>query len=403
MKGKKELLYSGIKKILAPLITSALCACIFILIPKLSFLKPWLGLIMESTPEWYVNTYYNVVNPYTKAEEFPDIVILDLNDKISRSDLADIIKIVAESSPKSIGVDCTFSTSDSYDSIQTAYLINSLAQLSKNLPIVYAVKLRENSAIPDSLMYHKGFVNFKSSVIYNYQPYKGTFPHLSLEMAHLAGYDVSQIDTNSFMVNYRNKEFFSIPIYSDFRDSDYTATIREDVENKIVLIGGLNNRLDKRTIPFYIDSGSEYISGTKIIAYMLSSIISASSPDNYRKQPTFHHYSRCSWWMNLLLTILFAIVYLGIYIWIDKAQQQKQWIVLLKPCLLFVMMMLIVIISIIITATCYQIPYVVYFMVMTVFLGFSYDIFKKPLQSFTPLNETTVPQRVGNVRKKKKR
>ena len=214
------------RKIVAPLSLSALCAGVLIwLVACIPYLNTWFGMIVSTTPEWYMEAYYNTINNVrTTPEECSDIVILDINEAITRQDIADLIGIVAKSNPKVVGVDCAFSTSESYSQEQTDYLIQTIAQLPDTFPIAFAYIMNEQSAIPDSLMRHKGFVNFLG--FYDYKPFYNNIPHLAVEMAHLAGNDISKIDPSSFLVNYRTKNFFSIQIFSDFRDPGYMEYIR---------------------------------------------------------------------------------------------------------------------------------------------------------------------------------
>ena len=373
------------RKIFAPLGLSALCAGILIwLVGCIPYLNTWFGVIVSTTPEWYMEAYYNTINNIrTSPEECSDIVILDINEAITRQDIADLISIVAESNPKAVGVDCAFSTSESYSQEQTEYLIQTIAQLPDSFPIAFAYIMTEQSAIPDSLMRYKGFVNFLG--FYDYKPFYDNIPHLAVEMAHLAGNDINQINPSSFLVNYRTKNFFSLPIYSDFRDPGYMEYIQSCTTDKIVIIGGVTNRLDMHRTPFLISNKDNYIAGSEIVAYALSSILSATTPNRdafYTQSSYYHHYTRCPKWLDALWTVLFTILYLLIYWAIDGQQQKHKYIAMLKPLWLFVMIILTLFLAILVTATCYYVPMVLFFVLMTVFEGFWYDVFNNnPIQS----------------------
>ena len=219
------------RKFLAPLGVSAVCAGAFLLLVNyVPVAKTWLGLAADSTPEWYLNMYYNTINDVAvhKDGDFPNIVMLDIKDNITRKDLANLIPIVVAGSPKVLGIDGTFSTSESYDLSQTDTLIQVLASLPANIPIVYATVQNEQSAIPDSVMLYKGFVD---AVEYNkYIFHMGETSHFAYEVARQAGYDVDLIDTTSFLINYRKKTFASIPIYTDFME--YIDYIQDNVKDK---------------------------------------------------------------------------------------------------------------------------------------------------------------------------
>lgn len=362
------------RKFLAPLGVGAACTGTFLLlVNNVSVAKTWLGLAADSTPEWYLNMYYNTINDITvnKDGDFPNIIMLDIKENITRKDLADLIPLVVAGAPKVLGIDGTFSTSDSYDMAQTDTLIQVLASLPKSFPIVFATVQNEPSAIPDSVMQYKGFVD---AVEYNkYIFHKGETSHFAYEVARQAGYNVDFIDTTSFLINYRKKSFTSIPIYTDFME--YVDYIQDNVKDKVVLIGGLKNRWDMHYVPFLIESNDNLISGSRILAYMLSSVMTASCQDEYCELKSNHYYSRCSWWGNILLSLFFTLAYLSLYILIEYLKKKKKIFELLKPILLFGMLVLILTISMIITAQCFVVPYITFFMVLTLFLGFSYDVF----------------------------
>ena len=255
-------------------------------------------------------------------------------------------------------------------------MIESIGNLPESFPIVFAYVKEEPSAISDSLISHKGIVNF--SGFYEFNPYIENVPHLSVEMARLAGYDVKNINSNSCVINYRKKLFASAPIYRGFlEDSLY---LKDRIKDQMVLIGGLNNRHDVRYVPFLIESYDPSMAGTQIVAYMLSSVITASSSEYYDNRRFFHHYSRCPLWLNVALIILLMIGYLLAYIFIDKKQNIQPWYALIKPIWLFIMMILLLALSMGITAFFYQVPDIVFFMVMTVFMGPSYDVFKQVIK-----------------------
>ncbi len=339
------------------------------------FLSTWFGLFANSSPEWYMQSYYNTINTFeTEQVECDGIVILDLSQGVTRRDVGDLIQLVSENSPKVVGVDCVFSQSQSYDSLQTKYLIQSLSHLPNNFPIVFAFVFDEESVLPDSLMKHKGFVNFMG--FYDYQTSCGELSHLAVEMAHVAGFDVSKIDSASFLVNYRAKKFLEVPIMTDFRE--YADYICESVRGKCVLIGRTGEKWDEHMAPFFILKEKQKIPGTYIVAYALSSIITATSNGYFKNVSNrhYHYYSQCTWMGNALFTILFILLYLGGYRIIDNWQDKQPLLIWLKPVLMLLIIVLMMAFSMILTATCYIVPNVVLFMVMLAFVSYFYDMCK---------------------------
>ncbi len=378
-----------VRRILAPIVFSAIAAAtVLIILQRVPLLHTWFGLISNSAPEWYMQSYYNTVNQLkTQSEEDPDIVLLDLNEHISRHNLADLLHLIAESSPKVIGVDCIFSPSESYDSAQTNYLVRSLSQFPDTVPIVFATILKERSTLPDSILHHIGFVDF--SGFYDYKAYSNGTAHMAVEMARIAGYNVDRIDTSSFLVNYRNLDFFTIPIMPDF--SEYADYIQEHVKEKVVLIGSVNNKWDMHAIPFVINNSETYIAGIEIVAYSLASIISE------------RNYSRCPWWMNVLIIIAFMLVYIVAYIGIEAIQKRWHWFILIKPILLFLMIVLILVFSMLMTAGCHYVPDVVFFMVGTAFMGFFYSALNTPTtkkKEVISVREAKLPKTRNDIKRK---
>lgn len=365
-------------QLLLPVVLSAICALgVIIGVQKDPLLNTWFGLIIDPSPEWYQKAYYNTVNLcHEEPSQYPDIILLDLNEKVTRKDLADLLITIAQGSPKAVGVDCIFSSSSTYDQDQTNYLVHTIAGLPDSIPIVFATSsLFQSSAIPDSVITYKGTVDF--SGFFNFNAFVNDTPHFAIELARLTGADINKLDTVSFMVNYRCKDFLSVPIYSQFsQNKSYVDYIRNSVQNKIVIIGSTNNNFDMRQAPFTIGVEQYHISGSMLIAYYLTSVLSATTDtlkQNSNLSKYYHHYSRCPWWMNGLLTLFFVALYVLAYIYIEKLQQKRNWVVWLKPIWLFVMLLLIMRVSLFLTERFFYVPYVVLFMIMTAFIGFFYD------------------------------
>ncbi len=377
-KWKRSAVRRFARRYVLPVALSAISAWVLIFtVRRVPFLKTWFGLIANSNPEWFMQSYYNTVNGMeTEPEVCPDIVILDLNEHITRQHIADLIQVLSASSPKVVGMDCVFDQSQSYDTAQTNYMISKLAQLPDTFPMVYAAIFGDESILPDSLMRNKGFVNFVG--FYDFKAYSDGLPHLAVEMARVGGCDVEKIDTASFLVNYRTKDFQEVPIMTDFME--YADYIRESVEGKIVLIGGVSNRWDMHKAPFSIREEDSYISGSYIVAYALSSIWGATNDkkdlDPLYQSKNYHYYSRCTWWQNVLLTLLLMTIYLGGYTLINRWRRKYSWMVWFKPMLMLSMMILILVISMSLTTWCFVVPNVVAFTVMIAFVGFFYEVCK---------------------------
>lgn len=387
---KHRVIFSfSLKKVVFTLLVSAILSYAFIKIVRSApYLSTWFGLIADATPNWYMDAYYNTVNSqFVHKEEIPDIVILNINEQRTRQDIADLLEIVSEASPKAVGVDITFSPSKRFDSIQTINLIHTIERIQQKVsfPIVYAYALGEKTIIPDSLMQklNIGYVDF--SGYYRYQIEQEGIPHFTALLASLAHYDVSSLDTASFLVNYRTKKINDrYIVVGDFREGNEPTYIANLVKDKIVLIGGTTHRTDKHATPFIvdkeIDNEKEKFAGTTEIAYALSSVIcSTYTKEDWKKieyKNIFHPYKKGIKWIDAIITILFILLYLLLYIIIDHGKEKYKNMELLKPILLLIMVALSVGVSMIITANWYYVPNVFFLMVMTAFIGASYDGFK---------------------------
>lgn len=370
-----------LQRVITPLCFSGLCSfAVYAFVKYVPYMSTWFGLIADTTAESYMKAYYNTMNKFqTETGSCKDIVILSVRDELTRRGIGDLIYFVSTCSPKAIGVDCTFAPSGSFDATQTSHLVQKIAAIPDSFPIVYAYVEGEQSIIPDSIMSkkHKGNVSFIG--FYDYCVLQDSTLHLAVQLAQVAGYKTQCIDASSFLVNYRTKQFVERQIYSDdLIDETEKASLRELVQNRFVIIGGLYDPLDTHWSPFCIENENNGIAGTKIVAYALSSILSATIP-NYSKHcwvknTHYHHYTKLSLWTNTLWTILLSLIYVLIYAGIDHLQKKQMWAFMLKPIWLFLTIVFVLLTCIAITANTYYVPNMVFFIIITSFIGFSYDI-----------------------------
>lgn len=369
------------QRVIIPLCFSVICSLfVYTFVKFAPYMSTWFGLIADTTAESYMKAYYNTMNKFqTEADSCKDIIILSVREDLTRQDIGDLIYYISTCSPKAIGVDCTFAPSRSFDSVQTNYLIQKISAIPDSFPITYAYVEGEPSVIPDSIISqkHKGNVSFIG--FYDYCIFQDSTPHLAVQLAQIAGYKTQCINTSSFLVNYRTKQFVERQIYSDdLMDEKEKASLRELVQNKFVIIGGLYDPLDTHWSPFYIENENNGIAGTKIVAYALSSILSATIP-NYSKyywvkNAHYHHYVKLSLWANTIWTIFLSLIYILVYAGIDRLQKKWMWAVILKPLWLFLTIVIVLLTCIVITANTYYVPNMVFFIFITSFVGFSYDI-----------------------------
>lgn len=351
---------------------------------KCAVAKPWLSLIADIAPEWYMNTFYSTfANPDDPGSRYGDVTFFDLSENATRKDIADVIHLVSQYSPRVIGVDFTFPKSENYDSAKTAYLIQTINNLPPNIPVVFAHDTAL-SAIPDSVIkkHHLGNVDFFG--FYNFKTQVGPIPHIAIKMAELAGYDTHHVDSSSFIVNYTVRQKGSTIINCPLSHDD-SLTISKHTPNKMVLIGTTTDDRDYIKLPFKKNNKEEYIAGSRIIRAMLISILSTDAPNNsLLHAPINRYFSKVPQWISWSIVIAYALFYLIVYCITDNLlkpliQKHKLWTIptgFLKSILSFIFIVLLLIISMRITYTFHIVPDVISFLYMAVFMSYSYELFK---------------------------
>ena len=372
----KTYIHKEILRILLALIFSIPTSLFLLWIgEKCSTIKPWLSLIVDAAPEWYMNTYYTSFD-HSDTTTYRDAFLLDLNNNVTRKDIADVINLVAQYSPKVIGVD--------YDSANTAYLINTINNLPEQIPIVFAYDTAP-SAIPDSVIkkHHWGHVKFPG--YYNFKAYDNGIPHMALAMAELAGYDSKKMDTSSFVVNYNSRDQFGCIIIHHPLVKIDTTNIAAGVKNKIVLIGSRSNPNDIFKLPFKLKN-EEYIAGSIIVNTTLLSILSTdATEDSPLNSSLYHCFYKLPTWGNLCIVLLFALIYLILYCLLDTVSnlfknQTKLWVRILwkiiKPVVSLSLIAFLIYISMKFgTGSLRIIPNVVLLLYMAVFMSYFYELF----------------------------
>lgn len=370
-------------RILVTLLSSILISiCLIIVGNRCAAIKPWLSIIVDVVPEWYMNTYYESFQKQN-GEPFEDVVLLDLDDTATREDIANVINLVALNNPKVIGVDYTFSNSTNYDSAKTAYLIRTIDSLPEQIPIVFAYD-NTPSAIPDSVVgkHHVGHVDFYG--YYDFKLHSEGKPHMAYTMAELAGLNTSKFDSSSFVVNYHTRESSGYPIYCPMtlEDSTYIEAV---APNRIILIGSTNDGNDFKRLPFRLNGKEEYIAGSRIIIATLISILSTNaSKESPLNSTKFHYFSKLPRWRNWCIIVIYALMYLFLYCILDRGltslrKKSKWWTIpigLIKSIVSVGFIGLLLVLSMLYyTNYKHFIPDTALFLYMTAFMSYFYELF----------------------------
>lgn len=254
---------------------AALLACLFAS-GTLKILGAGLtGTISGFDETFYLKCFYDIHNKGTKAMPESDAIrVIDLGEYSSRSQIAEMLKKVAECKPAIIGFDVFMAQNGELKDEAGQKVLEALALLE--CPFVSPCIFDDNaqkwqypfykdSIVRDNFIYASPLafdmlgqyeaidprspVNTMAySIVTNYSKAKG------LEDPHFEG----------MALNYRNKEFFTT---SRLEDID-----PEDLEGKIVLMGDCKDYRDLRTTPFKI-MGSKNLPGIINIGYSVNSLL----------------------------------------------------------------------------------------------------------------------------------
>lgn len=330
------------------------------------------SLVDSFKGDWYINTFFSFVNLNNPtAPDDSAIQIVDLKDSfVSRNDIAYVLEKVSSLHPRLICVDFIFRQSTSYDSAQNASLVECVNRIKKESPLVFVgYKGLSNSVtksfFADSLNLELALTDFIG--FSKYTPYVDNMPRISAFIAQQLEADLSSLPS-SMVVNYRNKEFASVPV-RDKDDVDYFIS-ETLIKNKIVIIGQKDTTDDLLTTPFLIN-GRKQIAGIEEIAFEVSSILSYfNGTDNTTCKPYLH----MSWkWSIILYISLFSIYILILHI-IHFLLKREILNLLVKPILLLAIEIGLVCICFQITLHTCQIPNVVLFATSLLFVDFAYEL-----------------------------
>lgn len=265
---------------------------------------------------------YNRVANNRSVQSFnPDIVIIGV-DSCSRSDIASLIDAVSYAEPKAVGLDVFFEFAGDNDEM----LLSAISDCD-NIVLPLRVDYDEASdsftnpqgsffySMLDNATY--GIVNFpsdKSSVLRQFRPTFNTDGNQINSFATAIAQKVSNDSTAQLVV--RNNDLEDINFFtSEFAEYDAFEIIDEErfprpgiediIEDKIVLIGGLNIATDKHITP--VDNS---MAGVKIHAKIIDTIIG----ERYIR----HSHEA----VNLLISFIFCLLFAYINL---RSKQSEKW------------------------------------------------------------------------------
>ncbi|MBQ0097111.1 MAG: CHASE2 domain-containing protein [Bacteroidales bacterium] len=324
--------------------------------------------------DFYTKIYYDIHNRTTMSmPESDDIVIFDIGDYKSRTEIAEAIGCLAACKPAVVLLDIFMAENDelkeSADSAITA------AFLSMDFPIVSPCLYND---LTNELEYpfYRNYVDstkhfFASPVAFDMAgSFRAKDPRNNNVTASykaasiftdLYGYPLGYSD--DFMVNYRNKGFFPL-VSKEELEPDF-------IDGKIVIIGDCKDYLDIHSTPFKVMS-SNFIPGVVTIAYIVNSMISTGTYCNdkgYEGMRTRYNapFHRCGTFINLLLSYLlcFAFSYCS-YILTDLSRPDDRKFK--RLVLIIVPMFITIFVELLLMITCFEIVTSLLMLIPDIFL-----------------------------------
>lgn len=257
---------------------SAIIACI------LAFLMlKILGIGLTGTftgfdDNYYLSCFYNLYNKNSKSvQESNDIVVFDIADYSSRTDISNVINKIASFKPSVICLDVFMPRNVELDQDADNRIVDALSGVE--CTVVSPCILDE---VNDEWEYpfYKDKLDtpdyiYASPVSFDlFEQYSENDPRnamkttaFSVAEAFTRVYGLELNETNGCAINFRNKEF--IP-YSDLDEIE-----ESDIKGKIVLIGDCKDYKDTRILPCRVKD-SYNMPGVILIGYTVNTLISSS-------------------------------------------------------------------------------------------------------------------------------
>lgn len=269
---------------------------------------------------FYLKYFYSILNcPEVDEKNFDDalvesIAIVDIENYRNRSDQSRILKKIYDCNPRVIGVDVFYGNNpDINDSVNSRFVetVDSIknktvfvcAYKNENdsiktvYPFFYASFKKEDLLIASPLM--SDFFDYyqsNDSIIMKKNSSSPNLTKICNAVVELSGIKMHNYD-GDFYVNYLKKNLEQAII------RDTSEIIKENIHNKIVLVGSLKEMKDLYELPFRFGD-QEYISGVEDIAYR---VITLSSIGSIRaRNEGFVEWESCK---NVLLVFVVAILF----------------------------------------------------------------------------------------------
>lgn len=284
-------------------------AFIFAIILKVVFKSSLSYVGIDTSNLSYLIEHYNTINKDSTGLPAPDdITIISISKNANRDSLAHLIDYVCGNfQPIAVGVDIYFPPSLNGEKTDSDSNLIDIVKQNRDI-IVLAQVIHGNRIMPsifDEESYIFGSVNDSNNYVL-YSPSYKSIPLFSYKLSELARNKTASkmnIDNENFIINYSSIEFrtFEDSVFLYKADKE---TQRGLVDNKIVLIGGLNNFTDYHQTPFFI-KGEVWTEGLLLHAYEIYSLIKPQYA--LKKLPDWGSLFLC-WILSLLYSMIFVFL-----------------------------------------------------------------------------------------------
>lgn len=251
---------------------------------------------LSGEPYSYLRYYYDFVNYVHKGvsqmKSGGDIVIIDTHDEAfgSRAGFARLMDSLAVLSPRAVGIDQIFPRTNESTAFEDSLLKRAVERFPH--PLVTACRHYGRDSLEHSFFTIDSKVDFgivNGQSFYAFSPsdtVKGRpVERLVVILAKKAGF----YDSNVSVVDYSNRSFLTLSKWEDVNE--------DNVKNKVILIGDIDNAKDSVDLPFKIE-GKYSASGVLLNAYQLHSLMDKDSS-----------FRRMSLWLSLLICFCLTVVY----------------------------------------------------------------------------------------------
>lgn len=329
-------------------------------------------IIDPISSDWYVNAFFTKCNEDTDNIQCPDenIIIVNILDSLAtRSNIAKIIRAIADQHPKVLGVDiflpeCNDSANEELlEAISYAKKATNLVVSAYWDDIAGEISLPFFSSILDSTDY--GLVNHVNytQLCTEYRNH----PTFSTQIAQKYGINISS-STNK-VVNYRQKDFGGDGI------SNVDSIDIGDISNKIILLGNRLTPSDKKELPFVV-RGINQLSGIEILGYEINSLLAQDKSRNIYQAP-LDYLSPVQNFVICICSLFFYLFFVFIINYVEDIHNSSWWKILMiiaKLLLLTISELIIIKIWFVLTAYGLIVPDITLFIISIIFVE---EIYKK--------------------------